>query len=86
MDNSFADKVNADSTDKTMSGEWQVVYLMDYGYISEVNIEFIDHKITVKELNLKNNKKHHQKYWCFVFSNIQDIIYFLCAANSLYLS
>lgn len=42
MDNSFVDRVNVDSTDKTMTGEWQVVYLMDYGYISEVNIEFID--------------------------------------------
>lgn len=39
---SFVDKISVDSTDIDMKGEWQLSYLVNFGYITHVNIEFID--------------------------------------------
>lgn len=38
---SFVNKVELPSSDDSMKGNWQISYLIDFGYISEVNIEFI---------------------------------------------
>lgn len=71
MDNSFVDKVKVDSTDKTMNGEWQVAYLMDYGYISEVNIEFINENGSYLSDEVKNTRMISDKQE--LFESIQQI-------------
>lgn len=38
---SFINKVEVPSSDESMNGTWQISYLLDFGYISDVNIEFI---------------------------------------------
>ncbi len=40
--NSFISTVNVKSTDSEIPGKWQISYLLDYGFIYDVNIEFID--------------------------------------------
>ncbi|MDD2435562.1 MAG: hypothetical protein PHO63_04835 [Bacilli bacterium] len=38
----FLDKETQVSSDENVKGKWQVSYLLDYGKIHEINIEFID--------------------------------------------
>lgn len=35
-------KVNVISSDENMPGEWQAIYILDYGNVEKVNVEFID--------------------------------------------
>lgn len=42
FDDYFVSRVNVDSTDKAMKGEWQISYILNYGHLYDVNIEFID--------------------------------------------
>ena len=42
IDSNFYGKVNVSSTDEEMKGEWQATYLLRYGEIYDINIEFID--------------------------------------------
>lgn len=39
---SFIGRVNQESTDSTLPGEWQATYILDFGHIYDVNIQFID--------------------------------------------
>ena len=61
-DSSFVNKVELPSSDDSMKGNWQISYLIDFGYISEVDIEFISLEgkyvsdIESSNVNLTKNK------------------------------
>lgn len=59
----FVGKVNVPSTDISAPGEWQASYILDYGNIYKIDIEFIDEngnylseKQDSNELSLKESK------------------------------
>ncbi len=39
---SFIGRVSQESTDKNLPGEWQATYILDFGNIYDINIQFID--------------------------------------------
>ncbi len=56
IDKSFLDRVNVESSNTNLNGKWQLSYLIDFGYISEVNIEFIsdDGEYILSDSNVQN--------------------------------
>lgn len=59
-ESSFVDKVNVESTDNNMDGTWQLSYLLDFGYIYDVDIEFISNKndyLSDDKLNVSNKEE-----------------------------
>lgn len=70
-DSSFIDKTSVTSTDENMIGEWQISYLLDFGYISDVNIEFIDSEGNYLSDVAQN--KNASATGKTMFSNIQEM-------------
>lgn len=66
-DASFIDRVNMKSSDESLNGEWQLSYLIDFGYISEVNIEFISSN---NEYVLSSNNNQN----VFMYNNLSSEI------------
>lgn len=69
---SFVDKVNVESTDNNMDGTWQLSYLLDFGYIYDVDIEFISDENTYLSDNKSNisNQEEILKYIDTIEENI----------------
>lgn len=64
---SFLERITVESSDENLKGEWQLSYMIDFGYISEVNIEFITHE---NDYILSN----HDTKSILIYTNLQDEI------------
>lgn len=61
---SSLNKKTLESTDENMPGHWQIMYLLDYGNIEKVNIEFIDENGTyisdIKDTTQENKELYNK--------------------------